>query len=123
MARARKLSDKKRRQKFEKEAQKKSNRKRRSLWVRRWLARRPSLGQYARLIKELQKEDVKGFKYFLRVDYDIYQEILQRIEGRIKKQDTNYRKAVSPGLKLAISLRYLAAGDNYHSLMYGDFNL
>lgn len=70
-------------------------------------------------MKELHKEDVKGFTNFLRVDYDIYQEILQRIEGRIKKQDTNYRKALSPGLKLAITLRYLAAGDNYHSLMYG----
>jgi hypothetical protein len=94
-------------------------RKRRSIWVRQWLARRPDLGQYVRLLRELKKEDSKGFRNFLRVDFDLYKEILQRIEGRIKKLDTNYRKALSPGLKLAITLRYLASGDSYHSLMYG----
>ena len=94
-------------------------RKRRTIWVRKWLARRPNLGQYARLVQELQQEDKRGFRNFLRFDYGVFQEILQRIEGRIKKQDTNYRKAISPGMKLAITLRYLASGESYHSLMYG----
>ncbi|XP_041349310.1 putative nuclease HARBI1 [Gigantopelta aegis] len=53
------------------------------------------------------------------MDYELYQEILQCIEGRITRQDTSYRKSLSPGLKLAITLRYLSAGDSYHSLMYG----
>ncbi len=35
-----------------------------------------------------------------------------------KKKDTWYQKVLELGLKLAITLCHLAAGDNYHSLMY-----
>ena len=45
--------------------------------------------------------------------------LLNRLGERITKKDTWYRKALNPGLKLAITLRYLATGDSYHSLMYG----
>ena len=46
-------------------------------------------------------------------------ELLVRLGDRISKKDTWYRKALEPGLKLAMTLLYLGAGDNYHSLMYG----
>ena len=93
--------------------------KKRTIWVRKWLTRRPDLGQYARLMDELKKEDVKGFCNFLRMDYEIYQEILTCIEHRINPNKLMYRKPLTAGIKLAITLRYLASGDSYHSLMYG----
>ena len=93
--------------------------RKRSVWVKPWLERRITLGQYATLMEELRIEDVKSFKNFLLVDPAMFQELLLRLEPRITKQDTFYRKALTPGLKLAITLRYLASGDNYHSLMYG----
>ena len=68
---------------------------------------------------ELKKEDVKGFRNFLRMDYEIYQEILIRIEHRINPKKSMYRKPLTAGIKLAITLRHLASGDSYHSLMYG----
>eukprot|EP00057_Strongylocentrotus_purpuratus_P014074 XP_011668548.1 PREDICTED: putative nuclease HARBI1 [Strongylocentrotus purpuratus] len=71
-------------------------------------------------MNELKEEDTKGFRNFLRMDYDLYQEILRRIEGRITNpKASRYRKPLSPGIKLAMTLRYLASGDSYHSLMYG----
>jgi len=109
---------KQRKKKEDEEAQKKK-RKKRSIWVRKWLKRRPELGQYRKLLNELKKEDKKGFRNFMRMDYETFREILHRIEPRIKKSGCNYRHPLSPGLKLAITLRYLASGDNYHSLMYG----
>ena len=93
--------------------------KKRTIWFRKWLTRRPDLGQYARLMDKLKKEDVKGFRNFLRMDYEIYQEILTRIEHRINPKKSMYRKPLTAGIKLAITLRYLASGDSYHSLMYG----
>ena len=58
----------------------KRTKKKRSIWVRLWLTRRRELGQYSRLMKELKKEDVKGFKNFMRMDYDLFVEILRRVE-------------------------------------------
>ncbi len=67
---------------------------------------------------EIRDEDVAGFCKFMRMDPAMFQELLHRLDGRKRKQDTWYRKALEPGLKLVITLHHLAAGDNYHSLMY-----
>ena len=77
------------------------------------------LGQYERLMVELSQEDVPGYKNFMRLEPMMFQELINRVSGRILKKDTWYRKAIPPGLKLAITLRHLATGDSYHSLMYG----
>ncbi len=46
-------------------------------------------------------------------------ELVGRPSPRIEMQeDTWYRKVLQPGLKVAITLRYLVKGDSYHSLMY-----
>ena len=88
-------------------------------WARSWLIQRPLYGQYERLMRQLRAEDIASFKNFVRVDPEMFDELAQRICPRIKKQDTKWRQALEPGLKLAITLRYLATGDSYHSLMYG----
>ena len=93
--------------------------RRRAGWVKRWFERRLQLGQYIRLLEELRLEDVTAFKNFTRVEPEMFAEIVERVSHRIWKQDTSYRKALEPGLKVAITLRHLATGDSYHSLMYG----
>ncbi len=67
---------------------------------------------------ELQDEDVVGFRNFMRIDPPMFQELIQCLVDRITKQDTWFQKALEPGLKLAITLSHLAAGNNYHPLMY-----
>ena len=94
-------------------------RRRRRWWVRPWLLRRPVLGQYESLMRELRDEDLQSFRNFLRMDPLMFQELLTRIAPRISKKDTWFRKALDPGLKLALCLRHFATGDSYKSLMYG----
>ena len=94
-------------------------RRRRTVWVRLWLQRRSLHGQFEQLMEELQLEDPAAFKNFMRMEPAMFHELLTRLAGRLTKLDTNYRKALPPGLKLAITLRFLASGDSYHSLMYG----
>lgn len=91
----------------------------RRYWTRPWLIRRPQYGQYECLMAELAREDRPGFQNFQRVDPDLFQELLARVGPRIQRQDTYMRKALDPGLRLAITLRYLATGDSYMSLQYG----
>ena len=87
-------------------------------WVRQWLLTRPMYGQYEKLMHELTTEDQTSFNNFLRVDPDIFMELLHRVGPRIEKHDTFFRKALQPGLKLAVTLGYLATGDSYKSLAY-----
>ncbi|XP_041376478.1 uncharacterized protein LOC121388977 [Gigantopelta aegis] len=73
---------------------------------------------YEKLMGELEREDVAGFRNFIRMEPARFYELLQRIGDRITKQNTWFRKPLEPGLKLSIALRYYAAGDSYHSLIY-----
>lgn len=93
--------------------------KKRSVWVKPWLLRRPQYGQYEKLLAELHKEDLKGFKNFLRVTPELFHELVQRLSPRLEKEDTFMRKALEPGIRLAITLRYMATGDSYKSLQFG----
>ena len=94
-------------------------RKRRTCWTRPWLLRRPLYGQYEKLLQEMRQEDVGSFRNFLRVEPGLFQELLERVGPLIEKKDTFWRKALEPGLKLAITLRFLATGNSYRTLQYG----
>lgn len=97
----------------------KRQRTKRSCWVRPWISRRRMYGQWEHLLQELITEDKSSFRNFLRVDEDLFNEILGRISQRIRKKHTFWREPLEPGLRLAITLRYLATGDNYRTLSYG----
>ena len=70
-------------------------------------------------MSELHAKDTTAFTNFMRMDPQTFHELLTRIAPRISKQDTNYRKALPPGLKLAITLKFLATGNSYKSLQFG----
>ena len=89
----------------------------RSVWA--IPSKRLQLGHYSRLMEELRCEDANSFKNFVRVDPEMFAELVERVTHRIWKQDTPYRQAIEPVMKVTITLRHLATGDSYHSLMYG----
>ncbi|KAK7457296.1 hypothetical protein BaRGS_00039238 [Batillaria attramentaria] len=90
----------------------------RSTWVRPWLARRLLHGAYSQLLQEFFREDPRETKRFLRMSQENFRELLEMVGPVIKKQDTRMRKAIEPGERLAITLRYLASGDSFVSLSY-----
>ena len=87
----------------------------RRFWSRNWLLERPYYGQYEKLLAELRTDDTLSFTNFLRVNPDLWQELLHVLQCvGPEKRDTFFRK--EPGLRLAITLRFMATGDSYKSL-------
>ena len=104
---------------LQQQQQRRKQRRQRRWWCRPWLLRRPAFGQFEQLMVELRVEDPVAFQTFVRFEPAMFQEMVDRLTPRISKIDTNFRKALDPGLKLAITLRYLATGDTSKSLQYG----
>jgi hypothetical protein len=94
----------------QKRREKEANKRPRSCWTRPWLMRRAELGVYNQLMVELANEDVPGYVAFQRLAPNLFQELLEKVMPLISKQHTNMRAPISPGERLAITLRYLATG-------------
>lgn len=94
-----------------------SNKKKRK-WVRSWIERRNQLGASSKLIKELNAEDPCSFFNILRMDSQKFEQLLELVSPLIRTNDTKMREAIPCKTKLEITLRYLATGDSFKSLMY-----
>jgi hypothetical protein len=70
------------------------------------------------MVAELSGEDLRGFRNYMRISPELFQELLERVGPRLMKKDTFTRKALELGHRLAIALRYMASGDSYMSLSY-----
>lgn len=84
--------------------QAKKARRDRTVWCREWLTRRSIHGDYDQLLKELHREDPKGYKNFVRIEPGLFAEMVERISPRLTKKETRMRKPLPVGLKLAVTL-------------------
>ena len=85
-------------------------RKRRITWVKDWIKNRESQGAFHQLMKEISLIDTSSYRNFVRMDATTFEELLTMISPRIHRQNTVMRKAICPGERLAITLRFLATG-------------
>ena len=57
------------------------------------------------------------FKYF-RMTPSRFDHLLSLVGPAIIRQETNFRKPVSPGERLAVTIRYLATGDSMQTIAF-----
>lgn len=93
-------------------------RKRRKYWRRNWVGKRENEGFYAKLYKELKDEDPSLYHNFLRMTSAQFDDLLSLVSPHIIKHDTVMRKSIPAAERLILTLRFLATGDNYHSLQF-----
>lgn len=93
-------------------------------WVRSLLSRRKNDGA-AQLMNDFQNDDIglhgelrSSFYNFLRMTTSDFEDLILLIGKKVAKQNTNFRDSVSAKDRLAVTLRFLATGDSYQSLMY-----
>ncbi|KAK4877281.1 hypothetical protein RN001_009787 [Aquatica leii] len=84
----------------------KQRRNRRRLWCRNWLQCRNNGTGILNI-------------NFLRLNTDQFEHLLSLVEGEITKQDTHLRECILLEVsKLEVTLRFLATGETFRSLMY-----
>ena len=98
---------------FKKHKGKKREKYRRSVWVKDYLKCRN-----ARIMRDLELNEDVLFKNFTRMSKTNFYTLLGTVEPMITRQNTRFRESVPAEMKLAITLRYLATGDSFTSLMY-----
>ena len=54
-------------------------RARRTIWVKNWVCRREQHQPLMTMFRELRVEDPDNFRRFIRMDYDTFHELLQRV--------------------------------------------
>lgn len=93
--------------------------KRKRFWIRQLYLEREEHGHYEQMMHMLELHDVETYRNFQRLSPEVFREVLARVGPMITKQDTFWRPALAPGLKLAVTLRYLGSGESYKSLAFG----
>ncbi|KAK5648399.1 hypothetical protein RI129_003291 [Pyrocoelia pectoralis] len=91
-------------------------RRQRKVWMETWLEKRPSHG-YGELLRRLTTAP-NDYRNFLRMDEQLFQQLVALVSPLIKKQDTNMRKAISPADRLAVTLRFLATGNSFEDMTF-----
>ncbi|KAK5639766.1 hypothetical protein RI129_010577 [Pyrocoelia pectoralis] len=91
---------------------------RRRWWTKPWISKRNNKGNLVLVHDELANEDPKHFRNFLRMDKDTFEYLLKLIQPAIEKENTIMRECISARDRLTVTLRYLATGESYKSLMF-----
>ena len=76
----------------------------RRYWVHETIQGREALGEFHRLVSELRLDGERFHRYF-RVSIQQFDELLRLVGPLIQKKNTNFRSAMSPAQRLAVTLR------------------
>lgn len=95
----------------------KINKKR--IWIRQIFSEenRYLQGDSDNLINEMRHNDSHKYLEYLRMNKNVFHELLKLIEPSITKQDV-VRPSILACTRLEICLRYLASGDSMHSISF-----
>ena len=75
-------------------------------WVHPINMQRDEIGTFASLMPELKADEAR-FQSYCRMSQKTFSELLYTIKDDITKEDTNFRNAIQPELKLMLALRYV----------------
>ncbi|XP_069601629.1 uncharacterized protein [Ranitomeya imitator] len=90
---------------------------RRCFWRHPIIELRESRGAYHTLYGELNANPDK-FPEYTRMSQDSFQELLGRVKGAIRRQDTQLRRAIPAEERLLVTLRFLATGESLSSFHF-----
>ena len=72
--------------------------------------------QYRRPMTMHHLDDPMTYRNFIQMPPELYQKLKQRITAEFQRDRTLMKDPVSPGVKLAVTLRHITTGDSYTTL-------
>jgi hypothetical protein len=81
------------------------------------LKSRKQLGEFHRLLQEMRLNDHESFFQYFRMTPERLEELLCLVRPYLIKNSTT-REPISPGERLAVTLRFLATGDSQQSIAF-----
>lgn len=69
-------------------------------------------------LNELVAESSNEFKKFTRMSSVDFEYLLNKVSTQISKKNTQLREAIPARIRLVVTLRYLATGDDFESLHF-----
>lgn len=97
---------------------KKTKKRKKRRWWMTWVYRSRQQYRGSDLMNDLRKNYMGQFQNFCRMSAEDFEFLLNKIGSKISKQDTVFRPSIPIEERFAITLRFLATGDSYTSLMY-----
>ena len=82
------------------------------------MTERPTHGHYECLIRVLSRDDSELYRNFVTMNEALFNEIVERIQPHLEKQRNFWRKPLDVGLRLAVTLRFLALGCSYKDMAF-----
>ena len=99
-------------------AKKRRKRKKRSCWIRPWLARRKERGFYHQLFQEISVEDTPAFFELMRMTKSNFDFLVEILYPKLAKKDTIMRNSIKPAEMCCLALQFLATGESFRSLHF-----
>lgn len=104
------------------EMERSRKKKKRIMWTKPWISNRMEFGIYHALVAELQVADEVSYRNFLRMDLSSFEELLHKVGPLICKENTIMRRSIAPEERLALTLRWLASGEQNRNTNNALFN-
>lgn len=96
---------------------KKKKQKKTRKWAKQWFLDREKY-THEILLNELRICEPNDFRNFLRMNGELFDELLALVTPQIKKKNTIMRDAIPVSQRLSITLRYLATGNSFEDMKF-----
>ena len=94
-----------------------SKSKKRKLWMKELFKKRSKF-THENLLKELLLSAPADYENYLRMDREIFMDLLEMTTPLIQKMDTKLRDSISASERLSSTLRFLATGQTFEELKF-----
>lgn len=89
-----------------------SKKKAKRIWIKDWIVKYGTNGHYENVYREWRESDPDMYRSILRIYPEDFDHLLKAVEPYIEKECTHFRDSITTEKRLAMSLRYLATGNN-----------